>query len=76
MAIAGLMIACNESSKKKVEKVQEDAQKVVDTTVKKIDKWIDTAAKNLDKWRDTAVKKIKDITPKLRRSQYPGCPQC
>ena len=62
-AIVGLLMACNDSSKKKVEKVQEDAQKVLDTTVKKIDKWIDTAGKNIIKWRDTTVKRIKEIKP-------------
>ena len=63
-AIAGILGACSESSKKKVEKVQVDAQKKLDTAVKKIDNWIDTAGKNIVKWRDTTVKRIKEIKPK------------
>ena len=70
-AIAGIMVACNNSSDKKTEntdstaKVMEDANKTVDTATQKMDNAMDTAAKKMDNVVDTAKKKMDDSKPKM-----------
>jgi len=70
-AIAGLMVACNNSSEKKVDvadsttKMMEEADKMMDTAAQKMDNMMDTAAKKMDNIVDTATKKMEEAKTKM-----------
>jgi ketopantoate reductase len=71
-AIAGVMVACNNSSEKKADdvkdtaaKMMDDANKMVDTAASKMDKMVDTAASKMNSMVDTAAKKMEEAKPKM-----------
>jgi hypothetical protein len=68
-AIAGVMVACNNSGEKKAEDIKDSATNVIenvqDSANKVIDAVVDSAAKKVDAVVDSAAKKLEGEKPKM-----------
>ena len=58
MAIASVMVACNNDGEKKAEEVK-------DTAAAKMQEMVDTAASKMNNMVDTAAKKLEAAKPKM-----------
>lgn len=58
LAIAGVMVACNNSGEKKAGEVKDTASKMMNNVS-------DTASKMMDKAVDTMAKKMEEAKPKM-----------